>query len=41
MIPLSFPFLFLVFGSLVVGTVRLHRPQKGNVTKKRNARVSR
>jgi hypothetical protein len=37
-----FPFLF-VFGSVVVvvGTVRLHRPQKGNVANEQNARVSR
>jgi len=41
MIPLFLSLSFSGFSSVVVGTVRLHRLQKGNVANERNARVSR
>jgi hypothetical protein len=40
MIPLFFPFFFWFGSVVVVGTVRLHRLQKGNVANEQNARVS-
>jgi hypothetical protein len=41
MIPLFLSLSFSGFGSVFVGTVRLHRPQKGNVANEGNARMSR